>query len=212
MDKYFRSSCPCFLLRWHFEVEDMRRVRRRRQRKEIEKKSAIKAVLGWIFQIFVVVLIAYVVVFFFGQTRTNVGQSMNPTLAGGDTVLLNELSYKLKSPARGDVIAFKVNGSNSSYIRRVIGLPGETVQIKDGAIYINDEKYEEDESIMPIRNAGIAEKKITLNSSEYFVLSDNRDSSEDSRSGNIGAVNKDTIIGKAWFHMGTEDEGMGLIE
>ena len=104
----------------------MRRVRRRRQRKEIEKKSAIKAVLGWIFQIFVVVLIAYVVVFFFGQTRTNVGQSMNPTLAGGDTVLLNELSYKLKSPARGDVIAFKVNGSNSSYIRRVIGLPGET--------------------------------------------------------------------------------------
>ena len=177
----------------------MRRVRRRRQRKEIEKKSAIKAVLGWIFQIFVVVLIAYVVVFFFGQTRTNVGQSMNPTLAGGDTVLLNELSYKLKSPARGDVIAFKVNGSNSSYIRRVIGLPGETVQIKDGAIYINDEKYEEDESIMPIRNAGIAEKKITLNSSEYFVLSDNRDSSEDSRFENIGNVSIGQIIGRAWF-------------
>ena len=177
----------------------MRRVRRRRQRKEIEKKSAIKAVLGWIFQIFVVVLIAYVVVFFFGQTRTNVGQSMNPTLAGGDTVLLNELSYKLKSPARGDVIAFKVNGSNSSYIRRVIGLPGETVQIKDGAIYINDEKYEEDESIMPIRNAGIAEKKITLNSSEYFVLSDNRDSSEDSRFENIGNVSFHQIVGREWF-------------
>ena len=176
----------------------MRRVRRRRQRKEIEKKSAIKAVLGWIFQIFVVVLIAYVVVFFFGQTRTKVGQSMNPTLAGGDTVLLNELSYKLKSPARGDVIAFKVNGSNSSYIRRVIGLPGETVQIKDGAIYINDEKYEEDESIMPIRNAGIAEKKITLNSSEYFVLSDNRDSSEDSRFVDVGNVSLSDIEGKVW--------------
>ena len=80
----------------------------------------------------------------------------------------------------------------------MIGLPGETVQIKDGAIYINDEKYEEDESIMPIRNAGIAEKKITLNSSEYFVLSDNRDSSEDSRFVDVGNVSLSDIEGKVW--------------
>ncbi|MCI5995616.1 MAG: signal peptidase I [Blautia sp.] len=179
----------------------MSRVRMRRERREREKKSAFKVVLGWAFQIIVVILAAYVVVFFFGQTRTNIGQSMDVTLSGGDTVLLNELSYKLKDPARGDIIAFKPGGSEDmhSYIKRVIGLPGETVQIRNGMIYINGELYLEKTDYPAMASAGLAEEPVTLGASEYFVLGDNRNNSEDSRFANVGNVNLSDIEGKVWF-------------
>ena len=179
----------------------MSRRRMRRERRERGKKSVAKAVLGWMFQIIVVVLIAYVVVFFFGQTRTNIGQSMDVTLSGGDTVLLNELSYKLKDPARGDVISFRPNGSDSthSYIKRIIGLPGETIQIKNGMIYINDELYLEKADYPAMTSAGLAEEPVTLGNAEYFVLGDNRNNSEDSRFADIGNVNLSDIEGKVWF-------------
>lgn len=179
----------------------MSRRRIRRERRERGKKSVAKAVLGWMFQIIVVVLIAYVVVFFFGQTRTNIGQSMDVTLSGGDTVLLNELSYKLKDPARGDVISFRPNGSDSthSYIKRIIGLPGETIQIKNGMIYINDELYLEKADYPAMTSAGLAEEPVTLGNAEYFVLGDNRNNSEDSRFADIGNVNLSDIEGKVWF-------------
>lgn len=179
----------------------MSRRRMRRERRERGKKSVAKAVLGWMFQIIVVVLIAYVVVFFFGQTRTNIGQSMDVTLSGGDTVLLNELSYKLKDPARGDVVSFRPNGSDSthSYIKRIIGLPGETIQIKNGMIYINDELYLEKADYPAMTSAGLAEEPVTLGNAEYFVLGDNRNNSEDSRFADIGNVNLSDIEGKVWF-------------
>ncbi len=179
----------------------MSRRRMRREGRERGKKSVAKAVLGWMFQIIVVVLIAYVVVFFFGQTRTNIGQSMDVTLSGGDTVLLNELSYKLKDPARGDVISFRPNGSDSthSYIKRIIGLPGETIQIKNGMIYINDELYLEKADYPAMTSAGLAEEPVTLGNAEYFVLGDNRNNSEDSRFADIGNVNLSDIEGKVWF-------------
>ena len=179
----------------------MSRRRMRREGRERGKKSVAKAVLGWMFQIIVVVLIAYVVVFFFGQTRTNIGQSMDVTLSGGDTVLLNELSYKLKDPARGDVISFRPNGSDSthSYIKRIIGLPGETIQIKNGMIYINDELYLEKADYPAMTSAGLAEEPVPLGNAEYFVLGDNRNNSEDSRFADIGNVNLSDIEGKVWF-------------
>lgn len=206
-DKYL-GNCPCFLLRPFFpvdeknsEVDVMSRVRKRRERREKEKKSVLKLVFGWTFQIIVVIMFAYVIVYFFGQTRTNIGQSMDVTLSGGDTVLLNELSYKLKGPGRGDVITFKPNGSDSShsYIKRVIGLPGETIQIKEGMIYINDELYLEKKDYPVMTSGGLAEDQITLGNSEYFVLGDNRNNSEDSRFANVGNVNLADIEGKVWF-------------
>jgi signal peptidase I len=179
----------------------MNRVKNRRERRRKEQKSLARALFGWIFQIVAVILIAYVLVFFFGQTRTNIGQSMDGTLSGGDTVLLNEMSYKLKGPSRGDIISFKPNGSESShsYIKRVIGLPGETVQIKNGMIYINGELYLEDTDYPVMTDPGLAEDEIVLGSSEYFVLGDNRNNSEDSRYADIGNVNLSDIEGKIWF-------------
>ena len=136
----------------------MSRRQRRKEQREKESKSLAQVLFGWAFQIVVVILFAYVVVYFFGQSRTNIGQSMDPTLSGGDVVLINELSYRFGSPARNDVIAFRPNGSQSShsYMKRVIGLPGETIQIRNGMIYINGNAYLEDEDYPDIENAGIA--------------------------------------------------------
>ena len=109
-------------------------------RREITRKKSIpRVVFAWTFQILLVIMFAYVAVYFFGQTRTNVGQSMDVTISGGDTVLLNVMAYKLNGPSRGDVIAFRTGGSSDSQsnIKRVIGLPGETVQIKDTMSYMD---------------------------------------------------------------------------
>lgn len=185
--------------------------RSRKKRKEAKKKSVGQVLFGWIFQIIVVILFAYVAVFFFGQSRTNIGQSMDPTLAGGDVVLLNELSYRFGGPSRNDVIAFKPNGSESShsYIKRVIGLPGETVQIRDGVIYINETAYLEDAGYPQMEQAGIAEDPIVLGTDEYFVLGDNRNASEDSRFADIGNVDRKDIEGKVWMVVSPR-EHMGL--
>ncbi len=165
------------------------------------KNSLLRRILIWVFQILVVVLFAYVLVYFFGQMRTNIGHSMDVTLTGGDTVLLNTFSYQFGSPKRGDVISFKPNGSSSVYssIKRVIGLPGETIQIKDGMIYIDGTLYLEKKDYPAINDPGIAEEGITLGEKEYFVLGDNRNNSEDSRSPEVGAVLSDYIEGKVWF-------------
>ncbi len=178
-----------------------------------KKKSVIRTIFLWTFEILVVILFAYVIVYFFGQSRTNIGQSMDVTLSGGDTVLLNVLSYQLGSPKRGDVISFKPNGSNAGHssIKRVIGLPGETIQIKDGMIYIDGVVYLEKKSYPVITNPGMASEEMTLGEKEYFVLGDNRNNSEDSRFADVGPVQSDHIEGKVWF-ISSPSEHRGLLK
>lgn len=166
-----------------------------------KRKSVVRNILLWTFEILVVILFAYVIVYFFGQSRTNVGQSMDVTLSGGDTVLLNVMAYQLSSPKRGDIISFKPNGSMTGHssIKRIIGLPGETIQIKDGMIYIDGAVYLEKKSYPVITNPGIAADEVRLGEKQYFVLGDNRNNSEDSRFADIGLVNSEYIEGKVWF-------------
>ena len=167
------------------------------------KHSIIKNILLWTFQILVVILFAYVLVYFFGQSRTNIGQSMDVTLSGGDTVLMDTLIYQVGSPKRGDVIAFKPNGSSTGHssIKRVIGLPGETIQIKDGMIYIDGEVYLEKKSYPVITNPGRASDGITLGNQEYFVLGDNRNNSSDSRDPSVGILKRKDLLGRAWVRI-----------
>lgn len=132
---------------------------------------------------------------------------MDPTLAAGDTLLIDRTTYIFSAPQRGDIIAFKLSDDKkaSTHIKRVIGLPGETIQIKDGQILIDGETYQEQKNFPSIQNAGLAEEEITLGKGEYFVLGDNRNNSEDSRFVDVGNVKKNNIIGKLWFVISPKD-------
>ena len=128
---------------------------------------------------------------------------MEPTLATGDKVLINKVSYKLGEPERGDIVAFKKDAKqhSSMHVKRIIGLPGETVQIKDGLILINGETYMEKKDFPKISNPGLAETQITLGKNEYFVLGDNRNNSEDSRFAEVENVKQKYIVGKIWLRV-----------
>ena len=162
--------------------------------------------LTWVLQIGAVIFMAHVCVSCFGVRSNVVGQAMADTLNNGDQVLINKFVYMVSSPKSGDVIVFLPNGNEKShyYVRRVIGVPGDKVQIKDGAVYINGALYDEKIEVAAMEEAGIAEEEITLGNNEYFVLGDNRNNSEDSRYANIGNIKAEYIIGQAWFCVESE--------
>ena len=163
----------------------------------------VKEVLLWILQIALTILLAFTFVYFIGLRTSAVGQSMAETLYNGDNVLVNRFVYAVSNPKPNDIIVFKPNGNEKShlYIKRVIGIPGDTVQIVKGVVYVNGEVFDEAVSVSSIEEAGIANEPITLEDDEYFVLGDNRNNSEDSRFANIGNVRKEYIIGKVWFRI-----------
>ena len=138
---------------------------------------------------------------------------MSPQLEDGNEVLINRFSYKFISPKAGDVVAFFPNGNKNThyYMKRVIGLPGDTVQIKDGIVYINGEEYKETSEVPRMEEAGLAAQEVKLGEDEYFVLGDNRNNSEDSRYVNIGNVKEEYMIGKAWFQISPR-ENIGFIK
>lgn len=129
------------------------------------------------------------------------GSSMNPGLEKNNSVLVNKWAYSILKPGRYDVIAFANSDEKGAtvYIKRVIGLPGETVQIKDKKVYINGELLEDDVITQDILTAGLAAEEIKLGEGQFFVLGDNRNNSEDSRFAGIGLVDSDDIIGEVWF-------------
>lgn len=182
-----------------------KRIQFGKEKKQIDY-DLISTVGIWAFKIILVCLLALVIVFYFGRQVKNSGDSMRPAVLDGDIVLVNRMIYDASKPKRGDIIVFKPNGNENarSYIKRIIGLPGETVQIKDGEIYIDGEKLEEKYETTAIEDAGTASEEITLDGDEYFVLGDNRRNSEDSRMADIGNVKRSEIEGKAWFVLSTK--------
>ncbi len=161
----------------------------------------IKEVFTWAVEITIVVAAAFVLVYFIGLRTSVVGQSMAKTLDAGDEILVNRFIYKVLDPKAGDIIVFLPNGNEKShyYVKRVIAVPGDTVQIKDGVLYLNGKEYEEEIDCENMEEAGLAAEELTIGEDEYFVLGDNRNNSEDSRYANIGNIKKQHIIGKAWF-------------
>ena len=172
----------------------------RRQRKKINL-PLVREVLSWIVELVVVIGLAYVLVSFFGIRTNVVGQAMEQTLENDDDILVNKFAYIISKPKQGDVIVFLPNGNKKShyYVRRVVAVPGDTVQIKDGALYVNDELYKESTDVASMEDAGIASDAVKLEKDEYFVLGDNRNNSQDSRSEAVGNVTKDRLIGKVTF-------------
>lgn len=174
--------------------------------------SLVKEILSGLFGMFVAVFIAFVAVYAVGMSVSVIGVSMEPGLSNGQSVLINRYAYLLSSPKAGDVVAFLPNGNKNShyYIKRVVAVPGDTVQIIGGRLYVNGEQVTDEFDKMA--EAGIAENPLVLGIDEYFVLGDNRNNSEDSRSANIGSVKGKDIVGQVWLHMGSNTEGIGFVK
>ena len=162
-------------------------------------KKIIKEIIIWLLLIVLTITASYFITTNVFVKTAVAGVSMEPTLMEGQVVIVNKIEYYLKSPKRNDVIVYKQSNREHSYyeIKRVIGLPGETVKIKNGTIYINDEVLKEKIKTETIENAGLAEEGIKLDDNEYFVLGDNRNDSEDSRFASVGNVLRNEILGKA---------------
>lgn len=177
-----------------------------------ETKGRLRNAAGYVFAIFLGVLLASVMVYAVGIRTSMVGSSMQPTLNSGQEILINRFSYNFFKPKFNDVVVFHPNGNESAhlYVRRVVGIPGDTIQIVDGTLYRNGAPQTKMFSDR-IADPGNANEMVMLGNDEYFVMGDNCNSSEDSRSANIGIVRKDTIYGKVWFHMASGSEGIGLI-
>jgi signal peptidase I len=175
-----------------------------------EDNSILRSVIRGIVYVIVLVSLAWFLVYaFMGQTIIN-GQSMSPVLNAEDVCLVDRLSYDLGRPGRFDIVLFERADSEKLNVKRVIGLPGETVQIMNGVVFINDERLL-DERIGSISLAGIAENVVELGRDEYFVLGDNADSSEDSRFPNIGNVTRNSIKGRLWLKIRPVSE-IGLLK
>lgn len=164
-------------------------------------KKILKEILSTSLYILVVLVITFLIVKFVAVRTEVIGPSMEPTLQSEDNLIVEKISYRFNEPNRFDVIVFPFRyAERTYYIKRIIGLPGETVQIDaEGTIYINGEVLEENFGKEVINNPGIASEPILLGQNEYFVLGDNRNDSADSRDPSVGNVYKKDIIGRAWL-------------
>ncbi len=189
-----------------FKGKRMKGLSFRKKRKRINF-AILQEVVLWIGGMAVAFALACILVYFFGRVLSNVGQSMEPTIYSGDKVLVNQFVYLLSEPDYGDIVVFKPKGNENSHyhMKRVVGKPGDVIQIISGRVFVNGEVREDEILTEAMRDAGVAEQEIRLGTDEYFVLGDNRNASEDSRSPDIGNVSTKDILGKAWFIITPQD-------
>ena len=167
-----------------------------------QEQSIWRSLGGTLLYLLVIVLLTWVIVTFVGQRTKVDGHSMEPTLSDGDNLIVDKLSYRFRDPERYDIIVFPYqHAENTYYIKRIIGLPGETVQVIDGYMYINGKKLDEHYGAEVMEDPGIAAEPIKLGDDEYFVLGDNRNHSSDSRVTSVGVLTRDMLIGRAWVRI-----------
>ena len=165
-----------------------------------EEKNLLRRILNWGVDIILVVAFAWFTVYMFGTEVKIAGNSMAPALESGDVVLMNRLPGVLFGPGRFDLVVFEREDKKTN-VKRVIGLPGETVQITAGYVFIDGQPLKAENGLSQVSLAGLAEHPITLGKDEYFLLGDNRDTSEDSRFINIGNVKREQIKGTVWIRI-----------
>ena len=161
------------------------------------KKDIVKLIVEWIIYFVIIFSVSYLLLNYVGQRTLVDGSSMAPTLHNGDSVVVDKLSYRFGEPERFDIVVFRYLPKDETYyIKRIIGLPGETVQIIDGYVYINGEKLDSD-----IYGSAVILEPGRAKEYEYFVLGDNRNGSADSRMENVGNVEVSQIVGKAFVRV-----------
>jgi len=159
----------------------------RKTKPEKIEQSKAKEIIGLIIYCAIVVAIMFCVIKFVGQRTIVIGDSMNPTLEDGENLITDKITYRFKEP--------------KLLIKRIIGMPGETGEIKEGRVYINGFELNETYGNEVMKDEGLAADAITLGPNEYFVLGDNRNNSQDSRFASVGNIQRSDIIGRAWLRI-----------
>ena len=177
-----------------------------------EKGSKLKELFNFMVYLALIFVLSYLLIQYVGQRTFVIGESMENTLQDGDNLIVDKITYRMKNPERFDIIVFPYQYKEKTYyVKRIIGLPGETVQIMpNGTIFINGQELEETYGREVIKEAGLAAKPITLGEDEYFVLGDNRNYSSDSRAVDVGNIKRDDIVGRVWLRIYPFDS-FGLI-
>lgn len=207
-------------------MEGLEELRLRKQRdkmgqsknkkKQKEQTSMIREILSWIIYIAAVIVLTYLVITYVGQRTEVNGESMVETLQDGDNLIVDKISYRFRDPERYEIIVFPFEYEDDTYfIKRIIGLPGETISIVDGKVYINGELLEDEVYGREIMEQGDGSlwqmEPLQLGEDEYFVLGDNRNNSMDSRDPSVGVLTRDDLMGRAWIRIWPFDS-FGAIE
>ncbi|WP_251388546.1 signal peptidase I [Mediterraneibacter agrestimuris] len=167
-----------------------------------EGKGILRELLEWIVFLLIIIGATYLIITYVGQRTKVSGQSMETTLHDGDNLIVDKISYRFREPERFEIIVFPYqHKENTYYIKRIIGLPGETVQVVEGCVYIDGEPLDEHYGNELMENAGLAEEPIVLGEDEYFVLGDNRNHSSDSREPSVGVLHREDLLGRAWIRI-----------
>ncbi len=174
-----------------------------KQKSPEEKSGVVRETISFILYIGIVFLLTYLVIHYVGQRTQVSGTSMEYTLSDGDNLIVDKITYRFRKPERFDIVVFPFKHKEDTYyIKRIIGLPGETVQIdSEGVIYINGEELQESYGREIIQNPGEAAEPVELGTDEYFVLGDNRNASSDSRDPSVGKVLGKDFVGRAWLRI-----------
>ncbi len=169
------------------------------------KKKIMRELINTGIYLLFVLLVAWLLVTFVIQRTEVEGSSMEATLSNGDNLFVDKLSYRFRDPERFDIIVFPFqHEEDTHYIKRIIGMPGETVRIdEDGNIYINDKILQESygREVISAAHIGRAAEPVTLGEDEYFVMGDNRNNSKDSRTEIVGNIHRKDILGRAWIRI-----------
>lgn len=202
----YLSGRSDFSVATQIEEEHVHKKRKKRPTSDTMGLYLLRNVFLVIICLFIGYGVASVLTTFVAHETKVEGESMEPTLSNGDSVIIQKISYHLSDPKRYDVVVFPVENiaegqkEQTYYVKRIIGLPGESVQILDGKVYINDQLLESDTyCLSDILEAGIASGAVELGEDEYFVLGDNRNMSTDSRTDYVGLVHRSSIIGRVDF-------------
>ena len=181
-------------------------------KEESKEKSILRELGSWLLYLLFVLVFSYVIITYVGQRTRVQGLSMETTLYNNDNLLVDKISYRFRDPKRFEIVVFPYQyRENIFYIKRIIGLPGETVQVIDGYVYIDGEQLDEHYGNELMANPGIAGEPLMLGKDEYFVLGDNRNHSSDSRDPSVGVLTRKDLLGRAWLRIYPFDH-MGVIE
>ena len=144
----------------------------------------------------------FLIIKYVGQRTVVMGHSMEPTLQDSDNLITDKITYRFRDPKRFDIIVFPFKDNRATLlIKRIVGMPGETVQVIDGNVYVNGYVLEDNYGNAVMTDPGLAADPVVLKEDEYFVLGDNRNNSTDSRFESVGNIHRSEIIGRAWLRV-----------